>query len=387
MARARFLHAADLHLGSPLKSLGDAVGDAELDRVKALVNGAFDRLVQTAIDEDVDFCVFAGDVYDTAERDPGAQRRFLIGLRRLHDADIKVFMVHGNHDPLTKDVKDGVLPPNVTVFPAGKIGVEAVTMRNGADVIVAGVSYSKKDESENLVPLFSQVSGRTIIGLLHTNVGANTQHGNYAPCSVADLEGSPVHYWALGHIHLRSVNRTERGWWAYPGNLQGRSVKSAECGPKGALIVEIDDDGSIHEPRFVECSTVRFERVSVDVSPVDEIAALNDVVNDRLHQVVSEAGDTPVLVRLELIGQTDLDELLSGKWDHAQTVDEANDILGEGAVVKVRTTCVRRIDLVAERQRETLLGAVLNELDKHEIDDELRASTTEILVNALGGER
>ena len=124
MSAAKFLHAADLHLGAPLESLGEAIDDATYERVKALVNRAFDRLSDVAISEGVDFVVLAGDVYDNADRDPGAQRRFLRGLRRLSEARIKVFMVHGNHDPLTRDIKLGAPPEGVTVFPAGKLGTE-----------------------------------------------------------------------------------------------------------------------------------------------------------------------------------------------------------------------------------------------------------------------
>jgi len=385
MASARFLHAADLHLGAPLKSLGDAIGDSERIRFQSLVNEAFNRLVQTAIDEQVDFVVLAGDIYDTAERDPGAQRRFLLGLRRLTESGIRVFMVHGNHDPLTRDIKNGLLPEGVVVFPAGKLGVETVTMRNGVEVVVAGVSYSKKEEDQNLVPLFAELTGKTVIGVLHTNVGGNEQHGNYAPCSVSDLENSPVNYWALGHIHLRTVKQTPRGWWAYPGNLQGRSMKASESGPKGVLIVEVDDDGSISEPRFVECSMVRFARVDVRVDEVTEASGVDDAVVQRLRELVSEASGIPHLVRLELTGQTDISALLnSDEWDEDQTVDEGNQVLDGGAIVKVKFSCVPRVDLAQERSRGTLLGTVLNELDKEDLPEDVRDAASAILVNTLG---
>ena len=254
MAVAKFLHAADLHLGAPLESLGESIDSASFERVKSLVNRAFDRLVDVAIEEDVEFVVLAGDVYDTADRDPGAQRRLLLGLRRLTENNIKVFMVHGNHDPLTRDIKNMALPEGVVVFPAGKLGSEIVTMRNGVEVTVAGVSYAKKEETENLVPLFAGLTGSTIVGVLHTNVGGeNLVHKNYAPSTATELQSSPVHYWALGHIHKRSVNTIGSGWLAYPGNLQGRSVKASECGPKGVLIVDVEDDGRVLEPRFVDC--------------------------------------------------------------------------------------------------------------------------------------
>jgi exonuclease SbcD len=389
MAVAKFLHAADLHLGAPLESLGESIDSGTYNRIKPLVNKAFDRLIDVAIDEQVDFVVLAGDVYDNADRDPGAQRRFLLGLRRLTGAGIKVFMVHGNHDPLTKDIKQGVLPEGVTVFPAGKLGSQVVTMRNGVNVTVAGVSYARKEETDNLVPLFAGLTGRTIVGVLHTNVGGNDSgHKNYAPSTPSELEASPVHYWALGHIHKRSVNAIDSGWWAYPGNLQGRSVKASECGPKGVLILDIDDDGRVLEPRFVDCSTVRFERVSVPVDTVGVITDLNDVVNATLARVVAEAEGLPVMVRLELTGTTDLADLRSTDapgWTSIveSMLEEAVDVLGDGAVVKVRTSCRAKIDLAAERERKTVLAAALTKLDAMELDDDAKSAVTDVLINAM----
>jgi len=389
MAVARFLHAADLHLGAPLESLGEAIDSDTYNRIKPLVNEAFDRLIHVAIAEEVDFVVLAGDVYDNADRDPGAQRRFLLGLRRLTGAGIKVFMVHGNHDPLTKDIKQGLLPEGVVVFPAGKLGSQVVTMRNGVDVTVAGVSYARKEETDNLVPLFAGLTGRTIVGVLHTNVGGNESgHKNYAPSTPADLQASPVHYWALGHIHKRSVNSIDSGWWAYPGNLQGRSVKASECGPKGVLIVDIDDNGRVLEPRFVDCSSVRFERVSVPVDSVDDITELNDEVNEALARVVAEADGRPVMVRLELTGTTDLADLRSMDspgWKSIveSMLEEAVDVLGNGAVVKVRTSCRAKIDLAAERERKTVLAAALSKLDELDLDDDAKNVVADVLVNAM----
>ena len=138
MATARFLHAADLHLGSPLKSLGTRVSTEIHDLAKKQVNTVFQNLVNVAKSEQVDFVVLAGDIYDTADRDPGAQIRVNLGLRELSEAGIKVFLVHGNHDPLTPDYLSGrSLPQGVFVFPAGEVTSHIVTMSNGAEVTVA----------------------------------------------------------------------------------------------------------------------------------------------------------------------------------------------------------------------------------------------------------
>ena len=394
MATARFLHASDLHLGAPLKSLGGRVDGPTLERIKMLVNRAFERLVDAAIREQVDFVVLAGDVYDMADRDMGSRIRMLRGFTRLHEAGIKVFMVHGNHDPLTRDVVAGALPDSVVVFPAGHVEQHMVTMRNGAEVLVAGTSFGRTEEPNSLVPMFAALRGRTIVGVLHTNVGGNDQHGNYAPTSAAELESSPVHYWALGHIHLRSVNRTSKGWWAYPGNLQGRSTKASECGPKGALIVEVEVDGSVLEPRFVDCAPLRFERIDVPVDELHDIESVHSTAITALTEAVTASGGVPLLVRLELTGTTPsemafLRDPESAGWDSFESAfrEDAADALGDGALVAVRTSCRPRIDLVQERESATLLGAVLRSLDKADADGAVRAAAEKLLVNVLGADR
>jgi hypothetical protein len=154
------------------------------------------------------------------------------------------------------------------------------------------------------------------------------------------------------------------------------------------LIVEVDDDGRVLEPRFVDCSTVRFERVSVSVSAVEEITELNDVVNEELSRVVAQASGVPVLVRLELTGSTDLADIRSTdapgwKSTAESMLDEAVDVMGDGAIVKVRTSCRAKIDLAAERERKTVLAAALTKLDELDLDAEAKDAVMDVLVNAM----
>ena len=391
MAIARFLHAADLHLGSPLNSLGLKVSPEIHELAKKQVNTVFQNLVNVAKSEQVDFVVLAGDIYDTADRDPGAQIRVNLGLRELSKAGIKVFLVHGNHDPLTPDYLSGrSLPDGVFIFPSDKVTSHIVTMSNGAQVTVAGISYKTVAEENNLSHLFSSVTGQTIIGVLHTNVGGNNQHGNYAPCSPSDLQSSPVNYWALGHIHDRQVHTTPKGFWAYPGNLQGRSTKATECGAKGVLIVEVDEDGSLETPRFVPCDALRFQRLNIDLSMVEDHSDVLDITINALQDAVNNADGRSLMVRLEFIGATSIYSDFSKKFAKMSDdiLEASSDIMGNGAVIKIRQSCRPAIDLTLERTRETLLGKLLLDLDakpKEEVDDDLRSAVELLLVNALDG--
>ena len=64
----KFIHAADIHLDSPLRGLARYEG-APVDRIRGATREALKRLVQTAIDENVAFIVIAGDLFDGDWRD------------------------------------------------------------------------------------------------------------------------------------------------------------------------------------------------------------------------------------------------------------------------------------------------------------------------------
>ena len=59
MASFRFLHAADIHLDSPLKGLAGQEGNTA-DRVRTATRQAFEELTGLAIEEQVNFLIIAG---------------------------------------------------------------------------------------------------------------------------------------------------------------------------------------------------------------------------------------------------------------------------------------------------------------------------------------
>ena len=63
-----FLHAADIHLDSPLKGL-ERYENAPVGRIRGATRRAFTRLIDLAIEKAVDFVLIAGDLYDGDWRD------------------------------------------------------------------------------------------------------------------------------------------------------------------------------------------------------------------------------------------------------------------------------------------------------------------------------
>ena len=59
----KFLHAADVHLDSPLHGLERYEG-APVEELRGATRRAFDNLIDLAIEEEVSFVLLAGDLYD-----------------------------------------------------------------------------------------------------------------------------------------------------------------------------------------------------------------------------------------------------------------------------------------------------------------------------------
>src|SRR5438094_609699 len=97
----RFLHAADLHLDSPLRGLIRFDG-APVERIQSATRAAFRNLVDCAIAERTAFVLLAGDLWDGEWPDAGPALFFISEVRRLNEAGIHLYAVKGNHDAASR---------------------------------------------------------------------------------------------------------------------------------------------------------------------------------------------------------------------------------------------------------------------------------------------
>ncbi|PTM60080.1 metallophosphoesterase family protein [Phreatobacter oligotrophus] len=296
----RFVHTADLHLDSPLKSL--AFRNVELaDLVGSASRIALQRIVDLCLEERVDALIIAGDLYDGDQTSMKTARFLATQMARLDDAGVKVFKVRGNHDAASRITAELVLPPCVTVF--GGRGDYVELGSAVCPVAIHGVSFAKPQAPDSLLPKFKAPrEGLTNIGILHTSLAGAAGHDTYAPCSLADLERSGFRYWALGHIHVRS-EYIGNAHVVMPGIPQGRDIN--EAGRKTVSLVTVGDDGAITvEERAV--GTAEFQRVTVDVEGLTEWTKLVTNVNTALEQARDGVDAEHAIVRLQLHGATPL---------------------------------------------------------------------------------
>ena len=233
----RFLHTADIHLDSPLRSL--AMRDPEIaETIGNATRQAFQRTIDLCLDEKLDALMIAGDLYDGDLKSMKTAIFFGTQMRRLADAGVRVFIVRGNHDAESRITKQLSLPSNVHVF-SGR--AEAVEIEDKG-VAVHGVSFADPAAPESLLPKFKAPLPDLInIGLLHTSLAGAEGHDTYAPCSLKDLFDHGFDYWALGHIHKRQVAAEGRRLAVMPGIPQGRHI--GEDGLKSVTLATVGENG------------------------------------------------------------------------------------------------------------------------------------------------
>lgn len=340
MADFRFVHAADLHLDAPFKGISHTAPQvAEALREASL--RALDNLVELCVERDAAFLVLAGDLYDGPVHGLRAQLRLRDGLARLSDAGIPTFVAHGNHDPLETgwSAVSERWPERAMVFPAGTVGVGVVERGGEPIALVHGISYARRDVRDNLARCFERRPSLVFqVGVLHCAVaGASDDHAAYSPCSLDDLYGAGLDYWALGHIHRRKVLAGEPHgsgpWIVYPGTLQGRSPRPGEVGAKGATVVEVRG-GHVAAAEHVACDEIRFERVEIDLGRTpscDSVTGVRDALSEAALETTERAGGRSVVLRARLRGRSPLasemkrrgalDELLASLREEAPAGD------------------------------------------------------------------
>ena len=328
MKKVRFIHTGDLHLGSPLKTVG-AISPELRESLHESIFTAFRNIVDAALRYNVDFVLISGDIYDNESRSVRGNRFFSEEMARLDQVSIPVFIIYGNHDPIGQTAEFFRLPANVQVLGANSVETREITDELGRPKArVLGQSYATPREPRKIYLNYkTPKDGLLGIGMLHTGLSAGANA--YVPCSPADLKDQTgIHYWALGHIHSPTLVSDSSPLIAYPGIPQGRDVK--ETGLKGCLLVELEAPNSA-SIQFIPTSPIIWLNYELSVPPSETLATLDDLADfiaEQGQKILRKPPENPLncpmanddfqpdgyVVRWEITGRNPIhDTLLSGR--------------------------------------------------------------------------
>lgn len=292
-----FVHCADLHLGEPFQGLRPEDRGPWTESVGKATFRAFERVVDAALEAHADALLISGDVYNAANHSLAAQMAFARELYRAAQDGMRIFIIHGNHDPAEAWRADIPLPPNVHVFSSEKVEAVPLMIEGEVAATVYGVSYPSRRVKKNWAKEFKRgEKDGFAIGMLHTETG--NAESPYMPCTLDDLKAAGMDYWALGHIHKRQT-LSESPYIVYPGNTQG--LDRTETGEKGCYLVDVGAYGTV-TMKFIETDAVRWLDMEVDISGFRDQEELFADIARRRAALKAETGK-PNMVRLVLTGR------------------------------------------------------------------------------------
>ncbi|MGB6178021.1 metallophosphoesterase family protein [Carnobacterium sp.] len=274
----QFIHSADLHLDSPfigLKSMPEFIWQA----IYRSTFDALSKLVDIAIEKEVDFVCLVGDIYDSDDRSVKAQAFFRNEMERLKNKNIPVYLTHGNHDYIGNQGLHLDMPENVIIFGENP-ETYWLTTKQDEKIALTGFSYTKRWITERKISDFPKKLRQADyhIGLLHGfSEGLESEHGKYAPFTLMELKSKQYNYWALGHIHKRQ-HLNMHPPIVYPGNTQGRNSK--ETGPKGCELVTITD--TKEQIDFHSTAAIRWEKINLSIKGVVNLDTIYTTIQEQI---------------------------------------------------------------------------------------------------------
>ncbi len=266
----KMLHTADLHLG--LTFIDAVMGHraSEERRLDLLTN--FDRMVECAIQEEYDFFLLSGDIFQTTSPSGRTFVDFSSRIGRLSDAGVQIVVIPGNHDvPKSTpavNVARGLAEARAPRFhlqsdiPGKPLILES---RDGRRVGFIQIPYLSPQSVVHLEDAGSEVEfaerynsfiRQRIDALLEDKGLANTDytvllaHGTVAgasygaersfvsfeiPMRIDTVSRSSVSYAAMGHIHLPQT--LQDGRICYPGSIE-RMTFGEESQEKKFIVLE-----------------------------------------------------------------------------------------------------------------------------------------------------
>lgn len=366
MVPFRFLQCGDLHLGAPFQYV-TCPGTIVSNTVREATFKALDNIIDVALQEDVQFVLITGDVYNSEDHNLEAQIRFVRAMEVLNERGIDVYMVQGNHDPAESWQAQLTLPPNVHIFSHEGPAERYPLMINGQEMGgIYGMSCGYGNERTHFVDQYKpNEDDQFSLALMHGSVGMAASKDVVGPCSLTELVDCGMDYWALGHIHKRSIVK-EEPYVVYSGNTQGLHRK--EQGPKGCYLVDVNSAGQCHFD-FRETGAIRFAEAHIDISQLAKEADILEMIRHE-KEMLRKQSDRPVLLHIVLEGRGPLYDLCrQDDVRHLWLKDvQSSEIQRMMFVMPYRIIdeTMPELDLDARRDLQDMVGDYLMAYDKVE---------------------
>ena len=353
----KLLAVGDMHLGRVPAALPETMAD----QARTLgPETAWNRCVQTAIEQRVEAVLLAGDVVDRSRDFFAGYAALKAGIERLIAEGIQVIAVAGNHDtevlPRLADAVDGLR----LLGRGGHWETHALSQ-----AAILGWSFPSQHVLQSpLESLPSLPTNQTVIGLLHCDRDQTGSH--YAPVTSAELAAAPVAAWLLGHVHRPdfAAGAADDRPMGYLGSVS--ALRASETGAHGPWLLEVD--GGRIQSRQIGLAPLAFDTIELDVSGLERADALSsrllDAARARVEQrMLAHALPDALGLRIRVTGQTNLGLQLQAVID--ELMRSANVWSESGCQVffdRIVLDTGPQIDLTEQARQADAIGLLARDL-------------------------
>ena len=334
----KILCTADIHIGRR----SSRVSDEESNSSHSARN-AWTRIIDAALEQDVDLVAVAGDVINEGADYYEAFGVLEQGLKRLSREGIPVVMIAGNHDHDSLRRFSLQFKDENTHF-LGMEGWEKkkLTLRNGEQLHVVGWSFPAARAENPFASGFPEIpnDGLPVLGLIHGDV--DQSRSIYAPCRLDDFRTHGDILWLIGHVHgYRELLPGPLPLAFYPGSPQ--ALDPGEQGNHGARLIDWPQGSSPLPSTPLPISSVIYETLEVDLDgAVDEHEAegrMHRAISVKIQQTRSSSPHLERMVcRLRFTGKSPLHpELVLGRAVFLENITK-HETSEEGIVISIDGT-------------------------------------------------
>ena len=336
----KILHFSDLHLG--VESYGHIDAATGLSTRQNDILSSLDRVIDYALQNDIDLVLFSGDAYKSREPSQTQQREFAKRINRISGSGIPIFLLIGNHDlpnaigrATSTEIFDTLAIKNVHV--SNKPDIYPIPTKHGTIQIVSlpwlrrSALLSKEDTKnlnfeqlnqrmqESLTDIINTLAAKLDPGLpailaahiwvVGAKLGTEKMMtiGQEHTLLLSNVANPAFDYIALGHIHKRQVLQNNPPV-VYPGSLE-RLDFGDEDDEKGFYVIDIEPDENGKRKvafDFHPTNGRRFLTIDVTLSALDidpTAVVLKSIVEQQ--EKVKDA-----IVRLQLSLPAEIEGLL-----------------------------------------------------------------------------
>jgi len=299
----KFAHLADTHLGYRQYGL--------FEREKDFYE-VFEKVIDKIIEENVDFVIHSGDLFETARPSPLALLTFQKGLLKLKGAGIPMYAIAGNHDVV---MRKGSIPPQVIFKKSGLKVISNInpTYMHG-DVLIAGLPFFPASHGKLLKSKLADLSDKASHhekSILVLHQGIDQYFSLNYELEIGDIPDN-FDYYAMGHIHKYVNDKFGKGRLVYPGSSEiWKTSEIPDYLENGKGFVVVDMDGpktlvkrvKIDIPREFIKRTLDYNKLESGIAGIKETIKDFDkkpILNLTINNVDSDTSRVYELIKEEL---------------------------------------------------------------------------------------